>query len=297
MTRRGWFLFAVMCVLWGISYLFIKVAVDRVSVPVLVCVRTGGGALVLLPFVARGGGSRALTDIRRHWRWIVAFAVAEMIAPWYLLSSAERRIDSGLAGLLIAAVPIAGVLIGRLLGDRESLGAARWAGLLLGLAGVFALAAPALQGGDAVAMAEMALVVLGYATAPRLAAKHLTTVPGLTLSVASLSIAAVAYLPWAIATWPSHDPGVDAWASLATLAVLCTALAFVAFFGLIAEVGPSRAMVFTYVNPAVAVLAGMLVLQEPFTLAMVLAFPLIIAGSVLATRSAKSPEPSLAAAG
>lgn len=283
MTRRGWFLFAVMCVLWGISYLFIKVAVEDVSVSVLVCARTGGGALVLLPLVARHGMSRALSDIRTHWRWIVAFAVAEMIGPWYLLSSAERRIDSGLAGLLIAAVPIVGIFVGRLLGDRESLGAVRWIGLLLGLAGVFALAAPALRGGDAIAMAEMAVVVVGYATAPRLAAKHLAAVPGLTLSAASLTIAAVAYLPWAVVTRPAHNPGAAAWWSMAALAVLCTAVAFIAFFGLIAEVGPSRAMVFTYVNPAVAVLAGMLVLHEPFTIAMAIAFPLIIAGSVLAT--------------
>lgn len=285
-----------MCVLWGISYLFIKVAVDEVSVPVLVCVRTGGGALVLLPFLARNGLSQVLTDIRRHWRWIAAFSVAEMIGPWYLLSSAEQRIDSGLAGLLIAAVPIGGVFIGRALGDREQLGTVRWAGLLLGLAGVFALAAPALRGGDALAMGEMALVVVGYSTAPRLAAKHLASVPGLTLSAASLTIAGVAYLPWAIATWPRHSPSASAWSALATLAVACTALAFVAFFGLIAEVGPSRAMVFTYVNPAVAVLAGMLVLHEPFTIAMAIAFPLIIAGSVLATRTSRAPEPSLAPA-
>lgn len=289
MTRRGWYLFAVMCVVWGVSYLFIKVAVDQVSVPFLVCVRTGGGALILLPFVARAGWSRALSDIWRHWRWILAFSAAEMIGPWYLLSSAERRIDSGLAGLLIAAVPIVGILIGRLLGDREQLGALRWVGLLLGLAGVFALAAPALQGGDAVAMGEMALVVLGYATAPRLADKHLGAVPGITMSAASLAIAGIVYLPWAIAARPRSSPSAAVWGSLATLAIVCTALAFVAFFALIAEAGPSRAMVFTYVNPAVAVLAGTLFLQEPFTVAMAIAFPLIIAGSMLATRARRTP--------
>lgn len=288
MSRRGWYLFAAMCVLWGVSYLFIKVAVDEVSVPFLVCVRTGGGALVLLPFVARSGWSRALSDIRQHWRWILAFSVAEMIGPWYLLSSAERRIESGLAGLLIAAVPIVGILVGRVLGDREQLGALRWAGLLLGLAGVFALAAPALQGGDAVAMGEMALVVLGYATAPRLADKHLGAVPGITMSAASLAIAGLVYLPWAVVTRPHGSPSASVWTSLATLAVVCTALAFVAFFALIAEVGPSRAMVFTYVNPAVAVAAGMIFLSEPFTVAMAIAFPLIIAGSVLATRSGRA---------
>nr|WP_281379709.1 DMT family transporter [Flexivirga oryzae] len=290
-------MFAVMCVLWGISYLFIKVAVDEVSVPFLVFLRTGGGALVLLPLVARTGLSRAVSDIRTHWRWIVAFSAAEMIGPWFLLSSAEQRIDSGLAGLLIAGVPIVGIFVGRAIGDRERLGAVRWAGLLLGLLGVFALAAPALRGGDWLAMGEMALVVVGYALAPRLAARHLTTVPGLTLSAASLTIAGVVYLPWAIATWPHRQPSAAAWASLGALAIVCTATAFVAFFGLIAEVGPSRAMVFTYVNPAVAVVAGMLLLHEPFTAAMAVAFPLIIAGSVLATRTAKVAAPAPAPVG
>ncbi len=281
-----------MSLVWGVSYLFIKVAVEEVSVPLLVFSRTAGGAIALLPFIARRGWATALDDVRRHWRWILAFCALEMLGPWFLLSSAEQKIDSSLAGLIIAGVPILAVLVGWLLGDREHIGPVRWAGLLLGLLGVGVLAVPELSGGEAFAVGQMALVVLGYSTAPRILAHKLGGVPGLTVAGASLAMAGVIYLPFALLTWPSETPSPGALGSMAALAIVSTALAFVAFFGLIAEAGPTRAMVFTYVNPAVAVIAGVLILDEKVTAAMVLAFPLIIAGSVLATRQGRPQTPA-----
>lgn len=280
MTRRGWVLFALMCVIWGIPYLMIKVAVEGVSAPVLVFARTAVGAAVLLPLAVRAGGFGA---VRRHWRPLVAFAVVEIVGPWWLLSDAERRITSSLTGLLIAAVPIVGVVLARVSGGTERLDARRWAGLLVGLAGVTVLAAEHLGGGGGRPLAEVMLVVLGYATAPLIAARRLQDVPSLPMTASCLTLAALVYTPFAVSTWPHAVPSARVLAALAGLAVVCTAVAFLVFFELIREVGTSRAMVFTYVNPAVAVSAGVLLLGEPLSVTIVAAFALILGGSVLAT--------------
>ena len=283
MSRRGWVLFAVMSLVWGISYLFIKVAVQGVPVPVLVFARTAGAALVLLPFVGRGGWASAGRAVRAHWPWLAAFAALEMIGPWWLLAAAEQHLTSSMAGLIVAAVPIVGIGVARLLGDRERLGALRWIGLVIGLVGVGVLAAPALTGGDGWAIGQMALVVVGYATAPVLAVRRLGQVPGLVMATACLAFAGLVYAPLAALSWPGEWPAPDVLGALAGLTVVSTALAFVAFFALIREVGTSRAMVFTYVNPAVAVAAGVLVLDQPLTPSILAAFGLIMGGSLLAT--------------
>jgi len=284
-SRRGWVLFAIMCVVWGIPYLLIKVAVGGVSVPMVVFSRTALGALILLPLALRSGQFGALRPV---WRWVVAFAALEMIVPWGLLSNAEQHLPSSLAGLLIAAVPIIGVVMARLTGGAERLSARRWAGLLVGLAGVAVLAAPHLAGGHAWPIAEVLLVAVGYATAPLIAARKLADVPALPMTTVCLILAALIYTPAAAATWPRHLPSGPVLASLAALGVICTAAAFLVFLRLIREVGPTRAMVFTYVNPAVAVAAGVLVLGEPFTATIAGAFVLILAGCVLATASRRS---------
>jgi drug/metabolite transporter (DMT)-like permease len=286
-SRRGWVLFAIMCVVWGIPYLLIKVAVGGVSVPMVVFARTALGALVLLPLALRSGQFAAL---RRAWRPLVAFAALEMIVPWGLLSSAERQLPSSLAGLLIAAVPIIAVVIARLTGSTESastgrLSLRRWAGLLIGLAGVAVLAAPHLAGGHAWPIAEVLLVAVGYAAAPLIAARKLADVPALPMTAACLTLAALVYTPAAIATWPHRLPSGQVLAALAALGVVCTAAAFLVFLRLIREAGPTRAMVFTYINPAVAVAAGVLLLGEPFTVTIAAAFVLILTGCVLATAS------------
>jgi drug/metabolite transporter (DMT)-like permease len=281
MSRRGWVLFAAMCVLWGIPYLLIKVAVAEVSVSVLVFARTALGALVLLPLAARAG---ALAVVRAHWRPLLVFAVVEIIGPWALLSDAERVLDSSLTGLLIAAVPIIAVLAGRLAGDRERLGPLRWTGLVLGLAGVALLAGPHLDRGSGFAIGEVGLVAVGYAVGPIIAAHKLREVPNNLMTASCLSFAALVYLVPAVITRPATLPAPEVLLALGGLGLLCTAAAFVLFFELIGEVGPTRAVVFTYVNPAVAVAAGVLLLDEPLTAAVVASFALILFGSILATR-------------
>src|SRR6201995_1189485 len=287
-SRKGWVLFAVMCLVWGIPYLFIKVAVEQVSVPVVVFARTAIGALILLPLAIRsarqGGGE--LDVLRRHWRPLVAFAALEIIIPWGLLSQAERKLPSSLAGLLIAAVPIISVVTARLTGGTERLSPRRWAGLGIRLArggGAAVRAAPDLSGGSAVAVVEVLLVALGYATAPLIAARKLADVPALPMTAACLSLGALVWLPPAIVTWPHQVPSGRALGALVALGVICTAFAFIVFLALIREAGTSRAMVFTYVNPAVAVAAGVAFLSEPFTVTIAASFALILAGSPLGT--------------
>jgi drug/metabolite transporter (DMT)-like permease len=274
-----------MCVVWGIPYLFIKVAVGEVAVPVVVFARTTLGAVILLPMALHSITQRPgqLSVLRRHWRPLLAFAVLEIIAPWGLLSQAEQRLPSSLAGLLIAAVPIIGVVIAKLTGGAERLSPWRWAGLLIGLGGVAVLAAPDLSGGTAWPITEMLLVAVGYASAPQIAARKLNDVPALTMTTACLGLAALIYAPSAILAWPHRMPSGRVLAALGGLGVVCTALAFIVFLALIREVGTSRAMVFTYINPAVAVAAGVVLLGEPFTATIAISFALILTGSLLAT--------------
>jgi drug/metabolite transporter (DMT)-like permease len=280
MSRRGRLLFAVMCVLWGIPYLMIKVAVAEVSAPVLVLARTAVGAAVLLPLAIRSG---SLVMLRRCWPWVLAFAVLEIIGPWWLLSHAQLRLSSSITGLLIAPVPIISVVMARFIGDTERLTTTRLVGLLVGLAGIVLLAIPNLSGGTAVSVGELLLLALGYAAAPLVAAHRLADVPGVVLTAGCLTLAAVVYIGPAAATWPATIPSAKVLWSLAGLAVLCTALALVVFFALIREIGATRALVCLYVNPAIAVIAGVLLLGEPLTSAMVSAFAMILIGSVLAT--------------
>lgn len=292
MSRKGWLLFGVMCVVWGIPYLLIKVAVSDVGVPIIVAGRCALGALLLLPFALASGQFGAL---RKHWLPLLAFAAGEMIIPWGLLSQAERKLPSSLAGLLIAAVPIIGVIVARLTGGNERLGARRWTGLIIGLGGVAVLAGKDLTGGGWLPIVEVLLVAVGYACGPLVAARKLGDVPALPMTVACLTLTSVCYAPWALVTLPHHVPGWRVLGALAGLGVVCTAFAFMIFLALIKEAGASRAMVITYVNPAVAVVAGVALLGEPFTPVIATSFGLILFGCLLATgrQRAPAPEPSV----
>ena len=281
MTRRGAVLFAAMCVIWGIPYLLIRVAVRELSPPTLVVARTTGGAILLLPLAARRGELRPLLA---RWAPLLAFAVAEMAVPWVLLSSAEQQLSSSLSGLLIAAVPLVGAVIAGTTGVRERLSGRASAGLALGLVGVAAIVGLDLGGARLWPLIEVGVVVLGYATGPAILSRYLADLPARGVIAASLAIAAVLNAPLAALTFPSRVPSGSVIASVVVLASVCTALAFLLFFALIAEVGPVRATVITYINPAVAAILGVAVLGERFTLGMGIGFALVLTGSFLATR-------------
>jgi drug/metabolite transporter (DMT)-like permease len=301
-SRRGWWLFAAMSLIWGIPYLLIKVAVGGVAPPVLVLARVTIGAALLLPIAIR---RRELAPLLPHWRWLLLFAVVEIITPWLLLSEAETRLSSSLSGLLIASVPIIVAVLSQLTGGGDRLTAVRWTGLLIGLGGVALLVADGGTRGGAGAVVEVLLVAVCYAIGPLIAARRLSQLPSLGMTAACLAFAAVVCAPLAALTWPAAPPPAKVLAAISGLAVICTAVAFLIFFALIAEVGPARATVITYVNPAVAVALGVLVLGEPLTAAIIGAFVLILGGSVLATRPARAAgradqpelEPDRAASG
>ena len=283
MSARGWLLFSTMCVVWGIPYLLIKVAVEDLSPAMLVLGRTAIAAAILLPIAAVRKELRPLVP---YWRPLVAFAAIEIAIPWVLLGDAEIELSSSLTGLLVAAVPLVAVLIARTSGERERFGVLSMVGLALGVGGVAAIVGVNLEGASAVPIAEVIVVAVCYAVGPAILQRWLTRVPALGVIAASLALTAILYLPIAAFSVPAELPSAEALGSVIALAVACTALAFLVFFALIAEIGPVRATVITYVNPAVAAVLGVAILDETFTLAMGVGFGLVLAGSVLATRSA-----------
>jgi len=282
-----------MCVIWGIPYLFIRVAVSELSPPTLVFFRTSLGALILLPFALSRGG---LGSVRGKWVPLLFFTAFEVALPWLLLSSAEQHISSALAGLLISAVPLVGVVIATVLGNRDYLRLSTLSGLVVGLAGVALIVGLDVRASDPISLLEMAGVAVGYALGPAILSRYLTSVPSVTVNGLSLAICAVAYAPVAALHWPQTVPSLAVIASIAVLSIVCTALAFLLFFALVAEIGPVRSTVITYVNPAVAAVLGVAVLHESFTLGMGLGFVLVLAGSILATRKAGAPAAAEAAA-
>ncbi|HEV3124489.1 MAG TPA: DMT family transporter [Candidatus Dormibacteraeota bacterium] len=281
MSRRGWLLFGAMCVIWGIPYLLIKVAVTAVTPATLVFLRTSVGGLLLLPLAIQ---RRSLGPLLPRWRSLLVYTVVEVAVPWLLLSDAERRLSSSLSGLLVAAVPLVGALIALLVGGGERLDARRLGGLLVGLAGVAALLGFDIGVGDIGAVAEVGLVTVGYATGPLIISRRLSDLPADGVITASLLVSAAAYAPLFATQLPAVMPSTREIVAIGVLAVVCTALAFLLFFSLITEVGPLRATVITYVNPAVAVTLGVVLLGEPFTAGTGIGFVLILAGSFLATR-------------
>ena len=291
MSRRALVLFAAMCVIWGIPYLFIKIAVSGMTPASLVFLRTGIGALLLVPVaVAR----REVRPVLPAWRWILAYTAAELGVPWFLLSSAETRLSSSLSGLLIAAVPLVGAVLAWVTRSEHQLRGRRLAGLGIGIAGVAVLLGFDISTRDLGAVGEVGLCTVGYAIGPMIISRRLSRLPSVGVVAASLALSAVVYAPLGIAQLAGGHPTTRALASAATLGVVCTAIAFVLFFALVAEIGPIRATVITYFNPAVALVLGVAILGEPLTIGAVLGFALILVGSYLATRRqpvAASPSP------
>jgi drug/metabolite transporter (DMT)-like permease len=285
-SKRAVALFVAIGLVWGIPYMLIRVAVEHLEPATLVFARTAIGACVLLPVAAARGELRPLLP---RWKPILAYTVVELAVPWLLLSSAEQRLPSSLAGLLVAAVPLVGAVMAFAGGDRRHLAGRSLVGLLVGLGGVAVLVGLDIPSPDVGAVAMVGGVVLGYAGGPALVARYLSDAPALGVVATSLSLCAAGYAPFVASSLPhavaSAPPRVLA--SVLTLGLVCTALAFVLFFALISEAGPVRATVVTYINPAVAVLLGCLVLAEPFTAATAGGFVLVLAGSYLATRGGR----------
>jgi drug/metabolite transporter (DMT)-like permease len=272
-------LFIAMCLIWGLPYLLIRVAVRDLDPETVVFARTAIGALLLLPIAIWRG---VLPGLRGYWRWLIVYTIVELTIPWLLLTSAEQHLTSSLAGLLVAGVPLVGVVLSRIVGVAETMTRRRWAGLVVGISGVAALVGLQVGSIDMTAVLEIFIVTIGYATGPLVLSHRLSGAPSMAVVSVSLALTAVVYAPFALTSHPHHISGEVIW-SVITLAVVCTAVAFLVFFALIADIGPTRATVITYVNPAVAIALGVTVLGEHLTAGMIIGFPLVLIGSVLAT--------------
>ena len=288
MTRRGLLLFAALGIAWGIPYLFIKVAVSELDPAMVVLARSALAAILLMPLAFF---RREVVQVVRRWKPMLAYTIVEIVLPWYFLSSAEQRLPSSTAGLLLATVPLAGVAIAFAMGRPTSLSRVNWVGIILGMLGVAALVGFDIAGSDLIAVGEMAVVVVGYALGPAILARWMSDLPGVGVVAVSLAATAVIYVPVVLlaGSWPTSWPSTAVIVAIIVLAVVCSALAFLLMVGLIAEIGPVKATTITYVNPAVAILAGVLVLGERVTIWTIVGFVLVLAGSYLVTRRRQQP--------
>ena len=281
MTRRAWWAFAFMSIVWGGSYLLIKIAINGgFTAPDVAWLRVAIAA-VLLGVVAR----RQLRTLRGRWWWVILFAVAEISIPFPLIAAGEVHVASSLAAIIIASVPLLVTVLSLRFDPSERPTRARAIGLLIGFTGVIALVGIDATGSTAEALGALAIFVaaIGYAIGPMVVKLGMQGLDSRATMGAALLIAAVVLAPFAAVDRPSRTPTLGAIAAVVTLGVLCTAIAFVVYALLIREAGTSRATVITYVNPVVAVVLGVTLLGErpgPGALAGLL---LILAGSWLST--------------
>ncbi len=281
-------LFAGLSIAWGVPYLLIKIAVDELSPLTLVFTRTALGALLLLPVAVARGWVR---PVLARWPRLLVFTAVEITVPWLLLSRAEQHLTSSLTGLLVAAVPLVGVGVAMATGRHEPLGRGGALGLAVGVVGVALLVGVDVSGSQWSAIGEMAVVVVCYALGAALLSRWFSDLPGPGVVALSLTAAAVGYLPFALPGLPHQLPSARVTTSVVLLAVVSTAAAFLLLVALVGEIGPVRATTITYVNPAVAVVAGAVVLGERLTVWTVAGFALVIGGSLLVNRRRPAAEP------
>ncbi|MEO7208726.1 MAG: EamA family transporter [Steroidobacteraceae bacterium] len=283
MTWRGWMAFAALGIIWGLPYFFIKVAVQEVSPFTLAFSRVVLATMILMPIAWRRG---ALRSLGAHKTAIVAFGLVEFAIPFSLISLGERWISSSLTGILIAMVPLSIALIQRFFGVREALGAWRLAGLATGFIGVAALLGTGPLSGALgwAGVGCMLVSTICYAMGPLIIQRHLGELDSIGPLAASLGVARILLLVPAALEIPSSLPSGNALASIAVLGIVCTAIAMLLMFYLVRDAGASRASVITYINPVVATLLGVLVLDEHLGIGGYIAFALILLGSWLATR-------------
>ena len=251
----------------------------------MVFLRVALAALLLLPIAAARGQFRGL---RPYLPWVAVFGLVEITGPFLMLGYAETTLASSTTALLIAAVPIVAAVIARALGLDRRLGGARLLGLGVGITGVAVLVGLDIPDDQWWAVGAAAITVVGYAFGPIVISTRLGGAPPLAVISLALAMNAVIYAPFAWIQRPTETVSASAWWSIAALGVLCTAIAFLIFFALVAEVGPSRMTVITFLNPAVAVALGVVILAEPITWGLLLGFPLVLVGSYLATRPDRS---------
>jgi drug/metabolite transporter (DMT)-like permease len=290
MSRRAWLAFAAVSVIWGIPYLFIKVAVDDGVPPAfLAWVRVVIGAGVLVGVAWRAG---ILGSVRDQLRWLAVFAVVEIVVPFPLIAAGEQYVDSSVAAIIIATAPLFVALLALRFDATERTGGRRLIGLVIGLAGVVALVGLDIAGeaDELLGAAALVAAALGYAAGPMILKRHLADLDQRAVMGTALCVAAVLLAPGAALDPPDAMPSAAAWVALAVLGLVCTAAGLVVYGMLVAEAGAGRALVITYVNPVVAVALGMLFLGERPGPGALVGLALILVGSRLATASTGERE-------
>jgi drug/metabolite transporter (DMT)-like permease len=287
MSKRGAILFLSLGLIWGIPYLLIKVSVEYLSPEVIIFLRVFLAAMILMPVVIKRS---YLRQLKGHWKWVFVFAIVEIAFPFGALTFAEIKLSSSMTGLLIAAVPIISAIFAWRLGIDDRITGNRVLGLAIGIVGVASLVGLDVTGSELFSVALLGITVVGYALGPIIVSQKLSQAPALAAIAMAMVINSVIYAPLAFFSRPTESVPVNVWLAVAVLGAVCTALAFLLFFSLVAEVGPARTTVITYINPAVAVILGVLVLSEPITLGLIIGFPLILLGSFLATRKGPAFE-------
>jgi drug/metabolite transporter (DMT)-like permease len=279
MSRRAWAAFVAVALLWGVPYLFIRIAVGEVSPVFVAWVRLVIAAAVLIPFAAYRG---SLPKAFARWRWVLLLGSYYMALAWTLIPIAERVLPSSLTAIMIAGVPIMVTLI-NLRRDRPS--PLRIAGLGLGFAGVAALVGLDVGIGPSqlFAVACVVVVLVCYASGPVMTSRKLKGIDPVAISALAAAFAALILTPIVVFQLPGRVPSSGVIGSLAGLGFLCSAVALVAWFFLIQEAGPNRATIVIYINPVIAVLAGVAVLHEHIGVVSLAGMVLILAGSWLAT--------------
>ena len=283
MSPKSWLQFGIVGFLWGIPYLLMKVAVADIPPPLIVVGRTLIGAAILIPIAMH---KKTFMDAVRGIKYVLPYAFLEMVGPWILITSAQKEITSGLAGLLVATVPIFATIFTSLRGDHSVWERKRIVGIIVGFIGIIALVGiESITGRSnpkAIAMVILASMLYSYAVL--MVTSNLPGVDGVAINGLAMAITCLFYTPIAIAMWPSNPVSTNAITALVALGVFSTAIAFMLFFIVIAEIGPARGSLTTYVNTAVAVILGIIILNEPITLGIIVGLPLVVLGSYFASR-------------
>jgi drug/metabolite transporter (DMT)-like permease len=286
MSRRNLVLFILVGFLWGIPYLFIRVAVDPetgFSPAIVVFMRVFIGALILLPIAIY---DKSFFIAIKGWKYIAVYALFEMVIPWILIGTAEQSISSGLAGLLVASVPIFSTIITSLHGDKSVWHPRRLFGMGVGFLGVFLLVGIESFTGSSnpISILMMLGASIGYAYAVIFISRKLPGVSGVAINGIAMAMTAIFYSPALLLLWPDRAIGTTAIYSVIALGVFSTGIAFAVFFTVMAEIGPARASLVTYMNTAFAVVLGVIILSEPLTIGIIVGLPLVLVGSYLASR-------------
>ncbi len=287
MSRKSWFLFLAVGLLWGIPYLFMKVAVKEIAPADIVFARVFIGSLILVPIALRKG---VLRDALRNYQHVLPYAIAEMIGPWILITTAEKKLSSGLAGLLVATVPIWSTIISSFHGDRTVWHAKRLFGLIIGFIGVVLVVGIETfsQKQSFLSIGMIIVAAIGYAWAVIRVNRKIPHVNGIAINGIAMATTSIFYLPFAVAQAPSHLPSHKALFAVLALGLFSTATAFILFFKLMSDIGPARASLVTYLNTAFAVVLGVLLLGEPLTAGIAIGLPLVLIGSYFAGRKVKA---------